>query len=114
MGTETDEWVVLVRDGILAAIVKEASIKNVSGPFSLDELLQAWLEHDAETVAKLPDPPGTVGSSDSQRRNYWFYEGCQALEEGGWMAEVGDGKFAIASLKVLMSQMLASEPTRRD
>ncbi len=30
------------------------------------------------------------------------------------MAEVGDGKFAIASLKVLMSQMLHSEPTQQD
>jgi hypothetical protein len=49
-----------------------------------------------------------------QRRNYWFYEGCQALEEGAWMAEVGDSKFAIASLKVLMGQMLHSEPTRPD
>jgi hypothetical protein len=29
------------------------------------------------------------------------------------MAEVGDGKFAIASLKVLMSKMLDSEPTPR-
>ncbi len=30
------------------------------------------------------------------------------------MAEVGDGKFAIASLKVLMSQMLHSERSSRD
>ena len=54
------------------------------------------------TVAKLPDPPGSTGSSTSQRRTYWFYEGCQVLEEGARIAEVGDGKFAIASLKDLM------------
>jgi hypothetical protein len=114
MGVETDEWVARVRDGILAAIVTEATRRNSSGPFSLDDILHAWLEHDADTVAELPDPPGRTGSPPSQRRNYWFYEGCQALEEGARIAEVGDGKFAIASLKVLMSQMDHSETSRRD
>ena len=114
MRAETDEWVALVRDRILAAIVKEATVNGFFGPFSLDDILHAWLEHDTDTIAKLPDPPGSAGSSTSQRRNYWFYEGCQALEEGAWIAEVGDGKFAIASLKVLMSQMLRSVPTHRD
>lgn len=50
----------------------------------------------------------------TQRRNYWFYEGCHALEEEGFMAEVGDGKFAIASLKVLVSQLLHVEPSTQD
>ena len=77
------------------------TFKGFLGPFSLDDILHAWIEHDADTIARLPDPPGRTGSSISQRRNYWFYEGCQALEEGACMAEVGDGKFAIASLKVL-------------
>lgn len=112
MRAETDE-VVVVRNGILEAIVKEATVTGFFGPFSLDDILHAWIEHDTDTIAKLPDPPGRTGSSISQRRNYWFYEGCQALEEGAWMAEVGDGKFAIASLKVLMSKMLDSEPTPR-
>jgi hypothetical protein len=113
MRAGTDE-VAVVRSSILGAIVKEATIKGFFGPFSLDDILHAWLDHDPDTVAKLPDPPGTTGSSTSQRRNYWFYEGCHALEEGAWMAEVGDGKFAIASLKVLMSQMLNSGPAPRD
>ncbi len=114
MRGETDEWVTLVANGILAAIVKEASAKGLSGPFSLDAILRAWLEHEADTVAKLPDPPGSAGSSLSQRRTYWFYEGCQALEEGAWIAEVGDGKFAVASLKVLMAQMLHSDISHHD
>jgi len=113
MRAETDE-VAAVRNGILAAIVKEATITGFFGPFSLDDILHAWIEHDADTIATLPDPPGGAGSSMSQRRTYWFYEGCQALEEGAFMAEVGDGKFAIASLKVLMSQMLDSGPSPRD
>jgi hypothetical protein len=113
MRAETDE-VAMVRTSILAAIVKEAKVRGFFGPFSLDDILHAWLEHDADAIARLPDPPGRSGSSISQRRNYWFYEGCQALEEGAWIAEVGDGKFAIASLKVLMSQMLDSESSRSD
>jgi hypothetical protein len=107
MRAEADERVAVVRDSILAAIVKEATVKDFYGPFSLGEILVAWLEHDPETVAKLPDPPGTTDASPTQRRNYWFYEGCRALEEGASIAEVGDGKFAIASLKELMSQMRA-------
>ena len=114
MRGETDDWVTLVANSILAAIVKEATVKNISGPFSLDDVLNAWLEHDAGTVAMLADPPGIVGSSISQRRTYWFYEGCQALEEGACIAEVGDGKFVVASLKVLMAQMLHSESVHPD
>jgi len=114
MRAEADEQVALVRDSILASIVKEATVKDRFGPFSLGDILNAWLEHDADTVATLPDPPGTSGASASQRRNYWFYEGCRALEEGAWIAEVGDGKFAVASLTVLMSRMLRGEPTHQD
>jgi|ERR1700688_3820200 len=114
MRGETDDWVTMVANGILAAIVKEANFKGLSGPFTLDDFLRAWLEHDAETVAALPDPQGMADSSDSQRRTYWFYEGCQALEEGAWIAEVGDGKFAVASLKVLMAQMLRPESSHPD
>jgi len=114
MRAESEEWVALVRNSILAAVVKEASVKGFFGPFSLDDILHAWLEHEPDTVAKLPDPPGTADASVTQRRNYWFYEGCRALEEGAWIAEVGGGKFAIASLKALMSQMLDTEPTHRD
>ena len=114
MTADTDDRVTLVRNGILASIVKEASITGIFGPFSLDDILRAWLKHDAEAIAKLPDPPGRAGSTMVQRRNYWFYAGCHALEEGAAMAEVGDGKFAIASLKVLMAQMLHLEPTPPD
>jgi hypothetical protein len=114
MRGEIDDWVALVANGILAAIVKEATIKGLSGPFTLDDFLGAWLEHDAETVATLPDPQGKADSSDSQRRTYWFYEGCQALEEGARIAEVGDGKFAVASLKVLKAQMLHPESSHPD
>jgi len=117
---QTDERVTVVAKGILAAIVKEASENDLSGPFSLDDILRAWLKHDADTVDKLPDPPGSTGSSSSQRRTYWFYEGCRVLEEGARIAEVGDGKFAIASLKVLLTQTPdpqathATEPDTRD
>jgi hypothetical protein len=114
MRGESDDWVTVVANGILAAIVKEATVTGLSGPFTLDEFLQAWLEHDADTVAKLPDPPGSASSSMSQRRTYWFYEGCRALEEGAWIAEVGDGKFAVASLTVLMAQLLHTDATHPD
>lgn len=114
MRGDTDDGVTLVANGILAAIVKEATVKGLSGPFTLDEFLQAWLEHDADTVARLPDPPGSAGATTSQRRTYWFYEGCQALEEWACIAEVGDGKFAVASLTTLMAQMLHPEATHPD
>jgi len=114
MRTETDEWVMIVANGILASIVKDANVKGLSGPFSLDAILEAWLEHDAPTVAQLPEPPGRANSSASQRRTYWFYEGCQALEEGARIAEVGEGKFAIASLKVLMGEGGRAEATSPD
>jgi len=114
MRGDTDDRVTLVANSILAAIVKEATLKNLSGPFALDDVMRAWLEHDPETVDMLPDPPGSVGASVSQRRTYWFYEGCQALEEGASIAEVGEGKFVVASLKVLMEQMLQSGSARPD
>ncbi len=57
MAADTDERVTLVRNGILAAIVKEASATGFYGPFSLDDILHAWLKHDAADIAKLPDPP---------------------------------------------------------
>ena len=63
---------------------------------------------------RSPTRPAAPGSSAVQRRNYWFYEGCRALEEQAFIAEVGDGKFAIVSLKVLMSQMLGSGPAHSD
>ncbi len=114
MRAETDQWVTVVANGILAAIVKEASENGLSGPFSLDDILRAWLKHDARTVAQLPDPPGSTGSSVSQRRTYWFYEGCQELEGEARIAEVGDGKFAVASLKDLMSQIPRLQIAQRD
>jgi len=106
MRVESGDRVTMVARSILAAIVKEATLKGHTGPFTLDEVLQAWLEFDPEVVANLPDPPGSHGTSESQRRTYWFYEGCHALEEGAAIAEVGEGKFAVASLPVLVSRML--------
>ncbi len=114
MRADTEDWAAKVRDSILAAIVKEASAKDSFGPFSLDDILHAWLDNERATVAKLPDPPGKTGATTTQRRNYWFYAGCHLLEEEGFMAEVGDGKFAIASLKVLVSQMLHAAPSTQD
>lgn len=113
MRVESDDRVTMVAQSILAAIVKEATLRGRSGPFSLDDVLHAWLEHDPEVVAALPDPPGSHGTTESQRRTYWFYEGCQALEEGAAIAEVGDGKFAVASLPVLVARMLEAG-SRRD
>jgi hypothetical protein len=109
-----DEWVSLVANGILAPIVKDAAIHESSGPFTLDEFLRAWLERDADTVEMLPDPPGSPDASLSQRRTYWFYEGCHALEAGAWIAEVGDGKFAVAYLAQLVLQMREGEELRQD
>jgi hypothetical protein len=106
---ESDNWVNVVANSILAAIVTDATLKGGSGPFSLDDLFRAWLEHDPETVATLPDPPGSTGSSENQRRTYWFYEGCRALEEDACIAEVGDAKFAVASLTALVARMLESQ-----
>jgi hypothetical protein len=111
---EADDQVTRVANSILAAIVRDATFKGASGPFTLDDFLRAWLEHEPEMVATLPDPPGTTDSSPNQRRTYWFYEGCHALEEGAWIAEVGDGKFAIASLTELTAQMLHARAGRPD
>ena len=110
MRGEPDDRVTAVAKSILGALVKEATVKRLSGPFTLDDFLHAWLEHDPETVAGLPDPPGSHGTSDSQRRTYWFYEGCKALEEGAAIAEVGDGKFAVASLPSLVARGLEADP----
>ena len=112
MRGESDDWVTLVANGILAAIVEEAAFHELSGPFTLDELLTAWLEREATTVAVLPDPPGSPDASLNQRRTYWFYEGCRALEDGAWIAEVGEGKFAVASLALLVAQL--REESRQD
>jgi hypothetical protein len=101
---DTEDWVTLVANGILTSIVEEAAVNELSGPFGLDDFLSSWLEREANTVELLPDPPGTPDASLTQRRTYWFYEGCQALEDGAWIAEVGDGKFAVASLALLVAQ----------
>jgi len=114
MRVESDDWVSTVANSILAAVVRETAITGSSGPFSLDDFLRAWLEHEPSTVGMLPDPPGSPGSSINVRRTYWFYEGCEALEAGGWIAEVGDGKFAVASLALLRTQMLHADSTRPD
>ncbi|MGA2522474.1 MAG: hypothetical protein ABSG81_16830 [Acidimicrobiales bacterium] len=114
MRLESEDWVGTVANSILAAIVKETTVKDLTGPFTLDDFLRAWLEYDPATVAVLPDPPGSSGSTLNQRRTYWFYEGCHALEEGGWIAEVGDGKFAVASLALLRAQMLHADSTPPD
>ncbi|HUI05310.1 MAG TPA: hypothetical protein VLZ77_17365 [Acidimicrobiales bacterium] len=104
MRGDAEDWVSIAANSILSAIVAEAAIHDVSGPFTLDDLLRAWLEHDPATVARLPDPPGTSGASVEKTRTYWFYEGCHALEEGAWIAEVGGGKFAVASLTSLVAR----------
>ena len=104
MKGDADDWVSIAANSILAAIVAEAAINDFTGPFTLDDLLRAWIEHDPITVARLPDPPGTPGASVEKARTYWFYEGCRALEEGAWMAEVGGGKFAVASLTSLVAR----------
>ena len=102
---ETDDRVTLVASAIHAAVVERAARSEVAGPFTLDDFLSAWLEREADTVTLLPDPPGSPDSSMSERRSYWFYEGCRSLEDGGWIAEVGDGKFAVASLGVFVAQL---------
>jgi len=114
MRVDSDDRVTAVANSILAALVKEATVKGLTGPFTLDDFLHAWLEHDPELVASLPDPPGSHGTTESQRRTYWFYEGCKALEEGAAIAEVGDGKFAVASLTVLVARMLETDAPRTD
>ena len=113
MREEADDWVTRVANSILGSVVRDATFKGTSGPFTLDDFLRAWLEYEPDTVASLPEPPGSPGSTDSQRRTYWFYEGCRALEMGAWIAEVGDGKFAVASLPLLTAQMLHARPRAR-
>ena len=114
MRGEADERATRVANGILAAIVAEAAHQDAIGPFALDDFLRAWLRHDADTLSILPDPPGSPDSSENQRRTYWFYEGCRALETSAWIAEVGDGKFAVASLTVLVAQVRGTDATPRD
>jgi len=114
MRGEADEWVTRVANGILAAIVTKAAHEDFAGPFALDDVLRAWLKHDADTVAILPDPPGSPDAPENQRRSYWFYEGCRALEAGAWIAEVGDGKFAVASLTALVTHMREAEAARHN
>ena len=114
MRVESGDRVKAVAASILAALVKEAAVKGRSGPFALDDFLHAWLEHESALVEALPDAPGSHGTSQGQRRTYWFYEGCKALEEDGAIAEVGDGKFAVASLPVLMTRLLEAETLSGD
>ena len=114
MRVESGDRVSAVANSILSALVKEATVKGLTGPFGLDDILRAWLAHDPDLVNSLPDAPGSHGTSPSQRRTYWFYEGCKALEEQGAIAEVGDAKFAVASLPVLVARLLETDTVRRD
>ena len=57
----------------------------------------------------LPDPPDRKARSATQKRTYWFYAGCHMLEESARIAEVGDGKFIVASLPALVSHARASQ-----
>jgi hypothetical protein len=111
---ENGDVTTVVAKSILASLVTEATIVGQSGPFTLDDFLRAWLTHDADVVASLPEPPGSPQASPSQRRTYWFYEGCRALEEDARIAEVGDGKFAVASLTTLVAQKRHAEASRTD
>jgi len=112
MRGESEDWVPLVANSILAATIEEAASRHMSGPFGLDDIQRAWLEREAHTVSLLPNPPGSHDASTSQRRTFWFYEGCRALEQGAWIAEVGEGKFAVASLGMLIAQR--REESRQD
>jgi hypothetical protein len=105
MRGESDEWVEHVSGAIHAAVVEKAARSELAGPFTLNDFLTAWLERESETVTLLPDPPGSPDSSLTERRSFWFYEGCRALEDDGLIAEVGDGKFAVASLGVFVAQL---------
>ena len=109
MRGETDNWVTLAADSIVTAIVRDAAEKDFFGPFTLDDFLRAWLEHDAELVDMLPEPPKRADSSTTQTRTYWFYEGCRALEQSARIAEVGDGKFVVAALNTLVAQVRQAE-----
>ena len=103
MRGDSDDWVSLVAKSILTAIVTDAAEREFSGPFTLDDFLRAWIEHDSALIGVLPEPPGRKTRSATQARTYWFYEGCHELEETGRIAEVSDGKFVVASLSTLVS-----------
>ncbi|HLI72234.1 MAG TPA: hypothetical protein VKU86_00045 [Acidimicrobiales bacterium] len=105
MRGESDDWVEHVSNAIHAAVVEKAAREELAGPFTLDDFLTAWLERENDTVTLLPDPPGSPDASLTERRSFWFYEGCQALENSGSIAEVGDGKFAVASLGTFVAQL---------
>ena len=104
MRGDSDDLVTLVAQSILTAIAADAAQRDVAGSFTLDDFLRAWIEYDSDFIDLLPDPPGRKNRSATQARTYWFYEGCQQLEETARIAEVGDGKFVVASLSTLVSR----------
>src|SRR5580704_2433695 len=108
MRGETGDWVSFVAKSILAAIATDAAERDHLGPFTLDDFLRAWIERDGAFVDMLPDPPDRKARSATQKRTYWFYAGCHMLEESARIAEVGDGKFIVASLPALVSHARAS------
>jgi len=114
MRGDADDWVGLAANSILTAIVTEAATKDQPGPFTLDDLLHAWLDHGATLVDMLPTPPRQPNATNSQARTYWFYEGCHLLEEHGRIAEVGEGKFVIASLGARVAEMRLTEVMQPD
>ena len=103
MRGDSDGLVTLVAKSILTAIATDAAQRDFAGSFTLDDFLRAWIEYDSDFIDVLPDPPGRKNRSATQARTYWFYEGCHHLEETARIAEVGDGKFVVASLSTLMS-----------
>ena len=103
MRGDSDDLVTLVAQSILTAIATDAAQRDFAGSFTLDDFLRAWVEYDSDFIDVLPDPPGRKNRSATQARTYWFYEGCHRLEETARIAEVGDGKFIVASLSTLVS-----------
>jgi hypothetical protein len=104
MRGDSDDLVTLVAKSILTAIAADAAQRDFAGSFTLDDFLRAWIEYDSDFIDLLPDPPGRKNRSATQARTYWFYEGCHQLEETARIAEVGDGKFVVASLSTLMAR----------
>src|SRR5579872_353942 len=104
MRGDTGDWVSLVGKSILAAIAADAAERDYLGPFTLDDFLRAWIERDSALLDMLPDPPDGKTRSATQARTYWFYAGCHMLEETARIAEVGDGKFIVASLTTLVAR----------
>jgi hypothetical protein len=68
MRGDSDDWVSLVAKSILTAIVTDASEREFSGPFTLDDFLRAWIEHDSALIDGLPEPPGRKIRSATQAR----------------------------------------------